>query len=98
MITGELEVEDVGYRSVVMDEGGKAVGVVGAQRKFAEDRPGRLAGRWFMCVVLNASSCLRGEKGSRLPNTSPSTRRRVSFADVRSSVPLFHASLGFSGD
>ena len=44
MINGELKVEGVACRSVVMDEGSKVVGVVGGQRKFVEDRPGRLAG------------------------------------------------------
>ena len=137
MITDELEVEDVGCRSVVMDEGRKVVGVVGGQRKFAEDRPGRLAeqdgalalfethpavasqnnrvlhstGRTDACPYCECTgggvamqeldaepSGRRGEKGSRRPKTSPRTRRRVSFTDVRSSAALFHASPGVSGD
>ena len=137
VITGELEVEDVGCWSVVMDERRKAVGVVGGQRKFTEDRPRRMAWQAGVCGLFEThpafasqekrvlhitapnDACVycecsgggvamqeldakpnrrRGEKGSRLPKTSPRTRRRMSFADVRSSVALFHASPGFSGD
>ena len=137
MITVELEVEYVACRSVVMNEGRKAVAVVGGRRKFAEDRPGRLAGRDGVCALFKTHPTVasqkntvlhstarddacsycecsggdvatqeldaepngrRGEKGSRLPEISPRTRRRVSFTNVRSSAALFHASPGVSGD
>ena len=40
----------------------------------------------------------RGEEGGRFAETSPRTRGRVSFADVRSGVVVPHASPGFGGD
>ena len=49
---GDIEVEDVGCRSVVMEEGWKSVGGVGDQLKFAEDRPERLAGQVGVCTLF----------------------------------------------
>ena len=62
MITVELEVEHVGCRSVVMNEGRKAVGVMGGQRNFTEDRPGRFAGQDGVCALFETHPLVASQK------------------------------------
>ena len=70
MVTVDLEVEYVGCRSVVMDEGRKVVGVVGCQRKFAEDRPGRFAGKVGACALFETHTAVASQKNRVLHSTA----------------------------
>ena len=49
MHTSELEVEGVGGRSDVTEEGGEAFGVRNREGKFAEERLGGLTGQDGVC-------------------------------------------------